>query len=451
MKQGSVGYEIIRFYVRIAFWLTHKKVLVTGRENIPHGKPVIFAPNHQNALMDPLALVCTNRHQTVWLARADIFKRKPVQAILKYLKLLPIYRIRDGKENLTNNEQIFARVIQLLEQKQTIGLFPEAAHSGRRQMLPHKKAVPRIALEAEAANNFELDLQIVPVGIYYDHYWFLNRTLIVRYGEPIATGQFRDEYAENLQKALLSLRDMIHDRLLPLVLEIGSKEHYPFYENIRQLAGKAHSKRFFFSKNAVLQSFFSDQEFIKKLEKLESEQPEVFEQLREKTGEYFEALSAEEIDDKQIRMVGETGIPKMIIRGMLAVLSLPLFIIGFAFNALPFYLPRIIIRRKVKDTAFLSTFNFAAGLIIFPVFYLIEACLLFHFTGNLYLSILAFFILPLAGKISYQLLLFYQEIGSGLTAYTGTKTFRNKLKNLSNRRNEFNELVLRKIKDTEFL
>src|SRR5450759_1753161 len=193
MKNWSTGYEIIRSYVRFAFWLSHKKIVVTGRHHIPKGKPIIFAPNHQNALMDPLAIACTNPYQTVWLARADLFKSKIAQSILKYLKLLPVYRIRDGKDNLSNNEHIFNQVIHILENKQTIALFPEAAHSGKRQMLPHKKAIPRIALEAEDKNDFSLDLQIVPVGIYYNHYWKFNRSVIVQYGRPVRVDDYKAE------------------------------------------------------------------------------------------------------------------------------------------------------------------------------------------------------------------------------------------------------------------
>jgi 1-acyl-sn-glycerol-3-phosphate acyltransferase len=74
MKQRSSGYEALRSYVRFAFWLTHRKIVVVGKERIPKDQPIIFAANHQNALMDPLALVCTNPLQTLWLARADIFK-----------------------------------------------------------------------------------------------------------------------------------------------------------------------------------------------------------------------------------------------------------------------------------------------------------------------------------------------------------------------------------------
>jgi 1-acyl-sn-glycerol-3-phosphate acyltransferase len=159
MMQWSRGYENLRTYVRFAFWLTHRRIVVTGLENIPKDKPVIFAANHQNALMDPLALVCTNPLQTLWLTRADIFKTKAVADFLKLLKMIPIYRIRDGKDNLSNNEEIFNQVTLTLESKQSVALFPEAAHSGKRQMLSHKKAIPRIAFEAEEKNNFQLDLQ----------------------------------------------------------------------------------------------------------------------------------------------------------------------------------------------------------------------------------------------------------------------------------------------------
>ncbi len=69
----SIGYEALRVYVRFAFWLTHKRVIVIGRDLIPKDQPIVFAANHQNALMDPLALVCTNPLQTLWLARAGIF------------------------------------------------------------------------------------------------------------------------------------------------------------------------------------------------------------------------------------------------------------------------------------------------------------------------------------------------------------------------------------------
>lgn len=445
MKNWSAGYEILRVYVRVAFWLTHKRIVVKGLELIPKGKPIIFAPNHQNALMDPLALACTNPYQSVWLARADIFKSKKAKSILKFLKLLPVYRIRDGKENLLNNQEIFDQVIQLLENKRTIALFPEAAHSGKRQMLPHKKAIPRIALEAEAKNNFKLNLQIVPVGITYSHYWKFNRSLIVQYGKPIEIGQFREEYLENPQKTMLDLRDEIHRKLVPLILQIESKTHYPEYEKVIQLAGKEYSKRHFFCKNSSLQLFYAEKELICKLEQLEALQPEDFSDLIAATRQYSSEMEKADISDEQITNAGNASWSKVFISFTIAILTLPIFIFGFIFNAIPFIIPRTILRRKVKDTTFLSTFNFVIGLIVFPAYYLIAAYILFIWTHSLQFAIITLIAMPLAGKMAYLLLAFYRISLLKISYLTGSKTYRNSIKSLLKQRNDLIALILEKV------
>ena len=445
MKNWSIGYEIIRIYVRLGFWLTHKKIVVTGRQFIPKGKPVIFAPNHQNALMDPLALACTNRHQSVWLARADIFKSKKVSAILKYLKLLPVYRIRDGKDNLSNNEEIFEQVIQLLENKQSVALFPEAAHSGKRQMLPHKKAIPRIALEAEARNDFKLDLQIVPVGITYSHYWKFNRSLIVQYGQPIQVKDYWIDYEVNSQKAMLDLRDEVHRKLIPLTLQINSKAYYQEYENIRQLVGKEYSQRRFFCKNSSLQLFYAEKELISKLEQLEELQPRDFNNLIAAIHRYFSEIEKDDISDVQIELAEKASWSKVFRSLALAILTLPIFTFGYVFNAIPFIIPRTILLRKVKDTTFLSTFNFVGGLIVFPLFYLIAVYILFNWSSAVLVAIFTLIAMPFVGKIAYQLFIFYNVIFLKINYLAGSKSQRNTIKSLLKQRNLLIALILEKV------
>jgi len=445
MKNFSAGYEILRTYVRFAFWLTHKRIVVKGRHLIPKGKSIIFAPNHQNALMDPLALACTNPYQSVWLARADIFKSKAASRFLKFLKLLPVYRIRDGKENLSNNEEIFAQVIDLLENKQTIALFPEAAHSGKRQMLPHKKAIPRIALEAEAKNDFQLDLQIVPVGISYSHYWKFNRSLIVQYGQPIQLKDFWIDYEVNPQKAMLDLRDEIYRKLSTLIIQINSKTHFQEYDDIRRLAGNDYSRLRFFCKNRILQLFYAEKELISKLEQLEDLHPEQFNSLLEETRTYFSEIQKADISDQQIESAGRAKWSKVLISFAAAILTLPLFCFGFAFNVIPFLIPRAILRGKVKDMTFLSTFNFATGLIVFPLFYLISALWIFHLTGSWSKSMVSFMLMPLGGKIAYQLLPFYRSIWQQSRYLIKNKTNRNIIGNLLAQRKELIDRILERV------
>jgi 1-acyl-sn-glycerol-3-phosphate acyltransferase len=442
MRGWSLGYELIRTYVRFAFWLTHKRIVVTGKHYIPEGKPIIFAANHQNALMDPLAITCTNRLQMVWLARADLFKTKIASSILNYFKMLPIYRIRDGKDNLSNNDHIFALVTDILESKQSVALFPEAAHSGRRQMLPHKKAIPRIALEAEAKNNFELDLQIVPVGIYYSHYWWFNRTLIVQYGAPINIDKYREDYTANPQKAMLSLRDEIHDRILPLTLNISSQNNYEEYENIRQVAGKAFSATNSFSGNKTLRQYLSDKELIAKIEQLETNFPEKFEALLEECTRYFRLVSENGMSDEQVVLAQNHSFLRMIGKICMAFAAFPLFAFGFVFNAVPFFVPRAVLHRKVKNITFLSTFNFVAGLILFPFFYLMEAAIIGTVTHSWAIGLVAFILMPFAGKYAWKILQFYHQIVAELKLLTSTKTSREKLFQAMKQREEFvNQII----------
>lgn len=72
----------------------------------PKKAAIIFAPNHQNALLDALRYCLLFLKRCIY-TRADIFKKKMVAKILRFLKILPIFRIRDGYESLTYNDAVF--------------------------------------------------------------------------------------------------------------------------------------------------------------------------------------------------------------------------------------------------------------------------------------------------------------------------------------------------------
>ena len=74
-KRNFIYYNIYP-YVRAFFFHFYGKVQVKGLENIPKDQPVIFAPNHQNALMDALIVLFASPQDVVFLARADIFKSR---------------------------------------------------------------------------------------------------------------------------------------------------------------------------------------------------------------------------------------------------------------------------------------------------------------------------------------------------------------------------------------
>jgi 1-acyl-sn-glycerol-3-phosphate acyltransferase len=399
-EKWSFGYNCLKQYVRVVDWIIHKETIVTGRENIPKDKPILFAPNHQNALSDPMAILLHTQFQPVWLARADIFKKGIITFLLRFLKIMPVYRMRDGKNQLAKNDKTFADSIKVLENNFALALFPEAAHSSKRQMLAHKKAVPRIVFMAEEKANSNLNIHIVPVGIYYSSYWKFNRTVIVNFGKPILANDFLEEFENNVTAATLALRDDIYNAIEPLTLNIKSKNHYTDFELIREIYGK-HFLRRQSKKHTTLQLFKSDQLLIEQLDKLENENARELEKVIATTKTYDQLVRKYKLRSWLIEKPSNNflaiGLNKLIL-----LAGLPLFVFGFIFNAIPFFTLDTITRKKIKDHAFWSTFFLAGGMILFPIAYLLELWAVSPFLPGAGYKLLFLAAIPLAGKMAFR-------------------------------------------------
>lgn len=398
-EKWSWAYELFRPYIVFAHWLIYRKVVVVGKNKLPKGKPLILAPNHQNALSDALAVLCNQPFQPVWLARADLFERKFTRPILRFMKIMPAYRIRDGKENLGNNTEIFEKSIKVLENNGVIALFPEGAYSWKRKMLPHKKAIARIVFPAEERNGFNLDIKIIPVGLTYSHYWHLGRKLLINIGDPINVLDYKKVYEENQHKATLTLRDDIFKAIAGLTLEINSETYYDEINLIRDLFGKTFLENSG-QKNNILNRLRTEQQLAEKLQLLEQQSPDGMKSLTKKVLTFAEHLQKLKIRNWLLDK-NQSGLMKFFLNLFTLVVTSPLFLYGFVLNFIPFTLLDRIIRKKVPNIVFWGTFFFAAGILLFPIVYLTEVYLLSPLLHGIWLKLAFLASLPLSGKAAY--------------------------------------------------
>ena len=101
-------YSFLRPFIRFSTHCHYYRFIIKGKENLPKDGGYIVAPCHQQALMEPLAVLATTPKPTVFLARADIFEKPLLNSIFTFLKILPVYRIRDGQDKLSKNTAIFS-------------------------------------------------------------------------------------------------------------------------------------------------------------------------------------------------------------------------------------------------------------------------------------------------------------------------------------------------------
>ena len=110
---------------------------------------MIFAPNHQNALNDALIVLFSAPGDVVFLARADIFKKRFLAFFLNSLKILPVFRQRDGAAELGKNADIFDISVDVLKNRHYLCVMPEGNHGDQRRLRSLVKGIFRIAFSAQ--------------------------------------------------------------------------------------------------------------------------------------------------------------------------------------------------------------------------------------------------------------------------------------------------------------
>jgi 1-acyl-sn-glycerol-3-phosphate acyltransferase len=376
----------------------YKKIYIRGAENIPKEGPVIFAPNHQNALMDPMAVLLTRRGHIVFLARADLFKNPKVARILYFLKILPIYRIRDGYSSLHNNDAIFKRTVEVLKGNTPLMILPEGNHEGFRRLRPFKKGLARIAFQAEEQTNFSLGIKIVPVGIDYSHYVKCKQTLLIQYGKPLSVSDYREMYQANPPKAIQSLTENLYGRIKELMIHIGDEENYETYRRTRD----AYLKRYMQIRGekdfSYPNHFKADKQLVEDIDKASAEDTGFIKKLGLLTSEYSELMQKFNLRTFLLRKKS-FPVSGLILRSLALLILLPVFITGTIFNYLPFKIP-VLICRKVEDVQFHSSFKFVLSLLIFPVYYLLLILLSGFFFSGLLLKFAGIVFVFIAGNLA---------------------------------------------------
>ena len=182
--ENSRSYSFGRIFTDACTRSLYWHFQVCGKENIPADGAVILSPNHTNTLMDALVMLRLQKGPIAFGARADLFQKGPrVARALHWLKIVPLARARDGAEALKQSQEIIDEIVDCLGHKVPFCLFPEGTHRPKRSLLPLKKGIFRIA--AQAAQNLDVPVYVVPVGIEHESYYKAGRDIRVSFGEPI--------------------------------------------------------------------------------------------------------------------------------------------------------------------------------------------------------------------------------------------------------------------------
>jgi len=320
---GNLWYNFIKIYVKIGLFFLFKGMSVYGKENIPKKGAVIFIGNHQNALIDAIVVPTTNNRNIHFLTRASAFKIGFVSKILRSLNMIPVFRIRDGVRTMEKNFEVFEQCIEILKQEKAIQIFAEGEHHLRRRVLPLKKGFARIIL-GTLQKYPNLPIYIVPIGINYDSHLNFPSSASVYYGKPLLANQFID--LKNADYKFTEISNQVSMALKKLTLHVNDVANYE--EIIVKL-------------EALNVDYLNPFEANKLVENIETT-PSITQGKKEKINWFA-----------------------------------PIHFLAKLNSVFPLLIWKYI-KPNIKDVVFTNTYRFAFITTLFPMFYLIQASIVYY-------------------------------------------------------------------------
>ncbi len=213
-------YRLLKPIARLAIIVCFKNIQVNKKELLQSKGPLLLACNHPNSFLDAI-LLCVLFDQPVYsLARGDVFKKKWVAKILKALKMFPVYREREGVENLSLNYNTFHKCLEIFKQNGIVLIFSEALCINEWHLRPVKKGTAKLAVLAWQEN---IPVSILPVGLNYSSFKKMGKVVQVNLGNIITQNDITTHITQN-GKAANELTQGIQQQLVQLVYEIDSKD-----------------------------------------------------------------------------------------------------------------------------------------------------------------------------------------------------------------------------------
>ncbi|MDC6355276.1 MULTISPECIES: lysophospholipid acyltransferase family protein [unclassified Robiginitalea] len=217
-------YSVLKPLIRAGFFCYYREVRMIGMERVPRDRPVVFLPNHHNALLDPLLIAAYIRgRRPYFLTRSDVFQGGLLEWFFDMLRMIPIYRLRDGRDTLHRNEEIFERCADLLAANGDLLLFPEANHNLKRQVRPLSKGFTRIVLHT-LKKYPDTDLHLVPVGFNYHRAAGFPDRVACYFGEALPAASFLK--AGDEQRVSREMKSAVSSRLKQLTTHIPPECDY---------------------------------------------------------------------------------------------------------------------------------------------------------------------------------------------------------------------------------
>lgn len=136
--------QLLKLFIQAGLWLFCHEIHLKNKHLFATKGPLLIIANHPNSFLDALIIGSYYNRRMYFLARGDAFKKPIHRFLLESLNMIPVYRLREGKEFLHLNDYAFNKSIEYLSKGYAVLVFIEGICINSHELQPFKKGTARI-------------------------------------------------------------------------------------------------------------------------------------------------------------------------------------------------------------------------------------------------------------------------------------------------------------------
>ena len=396
-------YGILKLLMQGTTRIFFRSITIRNSEIIPDKGPVIILANHPSTFMDPIVVASLISRKVYFLGKGELFRGAVAKWLLPKLNIIPVYRKQDDPTQMNKNADTFKKCYEHLEKGGAILIFPEGVSITERKLKPVKTGAARIALGAEAQNDFKLGVKIINIGLNYDNPHKFNRDLFVNIHEPIEATAYASAFRQDEFKAAEALTEEIRNQLEDVIISIQDEKTEDLVKDIETLYKHDLKKARGLSGTDSAAEFAITQNIVKAVEHYSETEPAFTEAMRARIKAYFSRLKEFNIEDEDLgrNRNHQSFIGNNIGSLLFLILGFPLYLYGLVNNYLPFEIPGLLAGKIAKSSDFRGAIGMVLGMFTFIIFDTFQIWLVHHLFHITWLTIAYAVSLPLSGFFTY--------------------------------------------------
>jgi 1-acyl-sn-glycerol-3-phosphate acyltransferase len=245
-------YLLVKVLTHFTIWLLCKRLSIYNKAVTGIETPLVLGCHHPNSFLDAILIGAQMKKRVHFLTRSDVFKNRWAAMVMRSVNMIPIYRIRDGKDNLSKNDITFELCRQIIQKGEHVLIFVEGFCNHQTVLqTPLKKGAPRLVVQGWKDG---IDVKLLPVWIRFNSFTAFPKLVDVNFGTPFGKDVISSTDEEGLimqninretERQLLQLstigQEIIkpqRNHLLFLPALMGTVLHLPLYAAAKAAATK---------------------------------------------------------------------------------------------------------------------------------------------------------------------------------------------------------------------